>query len=714
MLRYEALLNERLARRPFLAPVPLSRGRPRARTAARRAAHAPARCWCAASPARTRSTSTPRWCWPTTIAPTSTGSCTSCARYQRDRASASRPARGPRSRLRANAARARDRFLTVLAEELADPLFALKREVHALGDALDETPAVDRLEAAQRHLRRLSDAVERAREVAQRRRSRGRLGQAAARLRGAAPTVHLDLPGHIRSLRHRAARRLGRHGHGLPRGRSPDGPARRAQGPPRAHGRADRALRAGGRAARRALAPRDRPLRRPRHDARRRALPGDGVARRPDARGRALRRPAHHRAERRSRPPRRRGARERAPPRHRPSRHQAREPVPARAAPSTAVRVLDFGLARRVLDQRRITQSGGIMGTPMYMAPEQARGEPYIDARADIFALGCVLFQCLTGQPPFTGPTAMAVLAKICLDEPVSVRELCPGLPPDLEQVLTRMLAKERGGRPPDATGVAVELQRIAERLARRRGQARARARQHRRCASSAARSRRASSGSSASCSSRGRSRSPRADRRGRCPARTLELPPRVRAPAARDRDGHPAHRVALRPERRRSAARGAAALRRAARAPPRRLDGRVAVGPRRAHRPGDGGRALRARAARRPARRGAVDRDRARRPLRPPPRRRRHRSRRRAPARRAPRRHPARRGHRRPAGRALRDRRPRRRARRTLVGERQRGDGRAPCSASRRPAWAASASSRCSRARSTSASTSPSRAPCS
>ncbi len=135
-----------------------------------------------------------------------------------------------------------------------------------------------------------------------------------------------------------------------------------------------------------------------------------------------------------------------------------------------AVRVLDFGLARRVLDQRRITQSGGIMGTPMYMAPEQARGEPYIDARADIFALGCVLFQCLTGQPPFTGPTAMAVLAKICLDESLPIRDLCPGLPRDLEQILARMLAKERGARPPDATGVAVELSRVKERLAREDG----------------------------------------------------------------------------------------------------------------------------------------------------------------------------------------------------------------------------------------------------
>jgi signal transduction histidine kinase len=67
---------------------------------------------------------------------------------------------------RASAARERDRFLSVLAEELADPLFALKREVYALGAALDETPAVERLEAAQRHLRRLSAAVDHAREVA--------------------------------------------------------------------------------------------------------------------------------------------------------------------------------------------------------------------------------------------------------------------------------------------------------------------------------------------------------------------------------------------------------------------------------------------------------------------------------------------------------------------------------------------------------------------
>ena len=130
-------------------------------------------------------------------------------------------------------------------------------------------------------------------------------------------------------------------------------------------------------------------------------------------------------------------------------------------------KLLDFGLARRLFDNRRITEAGGIMGTPMYMAPEQARGEGAIDARADIFSLGCVLFECLTGHPPFTGPTAMAVLAKICLDESLPIRELCRGLPPDLEAALATMLAKERGARPRDATSVEADLTAIGERLAR-------------------------------------------------------------------------------------------------------------------------------------------------------------------------------------------------------------------------------------------------------
>jgi tetratricopeptide (TPR) repeat protein len=130
-----------------------------------------------------------------------------------------------------------------------------------------------------------------------------------------------------------------------------------------------------------------------------------------------------------------------------------------------AAKVLDFGLARRVLDPRRITQAGKIMGTPMYMAPEQARGEPHIDGRADIFALGCVLYECLAREVAFNGPTAMAVLAKICLEEPRPLRDICPTLPGDLEAILARMLLKERGERIADAAALALELERAAERL---------------------------------------------------------------------------------------------------------------------------------------------------------------------------------------------------------------------------------------------------------
>jgi tetratricopeptide (TPR) repeat protein len=128
-------------------------------------------------------------------------------------------------------------------------------------------------------------------------------------------------------------------------------------------------------------------------------------------------------------------------------------------------KVLDFGLARRMLDPRRITQAGKIMGTPMYMAPEQARGEPHIDGRADIFALGCVLYECLTREVAFNGATAMAVLAKICLEEPRPLRDLCPDLPGDFEEILGRMLLKERGERIADAAAVAHELDRVAARL---------------------------------------------------------------------------------------------------------------------------------------------------------------------------------------------------------------------------------------------------------
>ena len=107
------------------------------------------------------------------------------------------------------------------------------------------------------------------------------------------------------------------------------------------------------------------------------------------------------------------------------------------------VKVLDFGIARRFLGSRRaLTQTGVVVGTPEYMAPEQVRGERSVAAAADIFALGCVLYECLAGVPPFTGEQVVAVLAQILFESPPDLRQHRPNLPPTILELLPRMLAK--------------------------------------------------------------------------------------------------------------------------------------------------------------------------------------------------------------------------------------------------------------------------------
>src|SRR5262249_31973664 len=111
------------------------------------------------------------------------------------------------------------------------------------------------------------------------------------------------------------------------------------------------------------------------------------------------------------------------------------------------VKLLDFGVARLVrLDP--VTASGYLVGTPIYMAPEQARGSRDLDARADVFALGVVLSLCLTGRPPFTGADVVEVLQQIQTADPPRVRDLAPAVPPDLAALVEQMLAKERVRRP--------------------------------------------------------------------------------------------------------------------------------------------------------------------------------------------------------------------------------------------------------------------------
>ncbi len=127
------------------------------------------------------------------------------------------------------------------------------------------------------------------------------------------------------------------------------------------------------------------------------------------------------------------------------------------------VKILDLGIARLANASSDMTRTGAAIGTPRYMAPEQARGSRDLDARADVFSLGCVLFECFAAHPPFTGDTPMAVLAKILLEDAPRLSSVRPDLPQALEDVVARMLAKEAVARPRDATAVANELAALGE-----------------------------------------------------------------------------------------------------------------------------------------------------------------------------------------------------------------------------------------------------------
>jgi serine/threonine-protein kinase len=112
------------------------------------------------------------------------------------------------------------------------------------------------------------------------------------------------------------------------------------------------------------------------------------------------------------------------------------------------VYLVDFGLARSDSDDRSIGGPGSFLGTPRYAAPEQAAGHP-VDGRADGYALGCVLYECLTGQPPFPGGSGEAVLLAHLESPPPQVTTLRPDLPPAIDQVITQAMAKSPADRFP-------------------------------------------------------------------------------------------------------------------------------------------------------------------------------------------------------------------------------------------------------------------------
>ena len=122
--------------------------------------------------------------------------------------------------------------------------------------------------------------------------------------------------------------------------------------------------------------------------------------------------------------------------------------------------VADFGIARALSEgEDRLTETGMSVGTPAYMSPEQAAGERSVDGRSDIYSLGCVLYEMLAGEPPFSGPTAQAVMAKRLSGEVPRVREVRPSVPEAVEHTLTRALAPVVADRFPTAAEFARALQ---------------------------------------------------------------------------------------------------------------------------------------------------------------------------------------------------------------------------------------------------------------
>jgi serine/threonine-protein kinase len=122
--------------------------------------------------------------------------------------------------------------------------------------------------------------------------------------------------------------------------------------------------------------------------------------------------------------------------------------------------VADFGIARALGGADSITQTGLAMGTPAYMSPEQAAGGA-VDGRSDIYSLGCVLYEMLAGEPPYTGPTAQAIVAKRFVDLVPSVRRVRPSVPEAAELALQRALARVPADRFSTAYEFAQALQQV-------------------------------------------------------------------------------------------------------------------------------------------------------------------------------------------------------------------------------------------------------------
>ena len=139
--------------------------------------------------------------------------------------------------------------------------------------------------------------------------------------------------------------------------------------------------------------------------------------------------------------------------------HRDVKPSNVMVTPQGDVKILDFGIAR-ALRWTPLTDTPGAQGTPEYLSPEQARGDA-VDARSDIYSLGVVLYEMLTGRPPFTGESAIGVAYKHVEESPSPPEALRPGVPPALAGVAMRCLAKHPADRYPRAGKLRADLARF-------------------------------------------------------------------------------------------------------------------------------------------------------------------------------------------------------------------------------------------------------------
>ncbi|MGE3807225.1 MAG: protein kinase, partial [Gemmataceae bacterium] len=132
--------------------------------------------------------------------------------------------------------------------------------------------------------------------------------------------------------------------------------------------------------------------------------------------------------------------------------------------PSGQVKILDFGLARFDTPMDNLTGEGRAVGTPGYLAPEQARGQ-WVDHRSDLFSFGCVLYELLMGKSPFERDTMMACLTALAIEDPAPIRPQNAAVPVSLEKLVLEMLAKNPDDRPGSAEVVLQQLEQIERRL---------------------------------------------------------------------------------------------------------------------------------------------------------------------------------------------------------------------------------------------------------